>query len=159
MATTSIVRLQTIGIDPSAYLDLLPMASSTVLANGSGRFLTAASGNYALTTGSNTQIDAWTDVCYQTTHNGDQGESPFTSSATAGGTVLVGTRQIHTDGTYFWLPAKSGITFTTSNIGLKCDLDVTANFQGVDTGTTTRTHVQIISVDLANNLALVRANV
>ncbi len=157
MATTAIVRLQTVGTAPAAYQDLFPMASSTVLANGSGRFLTFASGVAALTIGSDTHIDGWTDDCYSITHNGTQGTSPLTTSATSGGTVLPGTREVHTDGMLFWMPAKSGKTFTTSHIGLKCDLDVSTNFQGVDPDTTSQKHVQIVNVDIINNLALVKA--
>lgn len=159
MATTSIVRLQTIGTNPAQYQDLFPMESSVVLANGSGRFVTSAVGNYGLTIGSDTQIDGWIDDCYTVAHAGSQGTSPFTTSATAGGTVLTGTKDIRGGGTnLYWMPVKAGVTaVAATDVDTQCDLDVTANFQSVDKGTTTRKHVQIIAVDVANQLVLVRA--
>lgn len=157
MANTAIVRLQTIGTNPATYQDLFPMASSTVLGNGSGRFVTANAGVYALTTGSNTQIDGIIDDTYSIAST-TQGVSPLTTSATSGGSVLTGTKEIHDSSSLYWLPVKAGVAaVAATDVEIQCDLDVTANFQAVDKLTTTRKHVQIMAVDVANQLVLVRA--
>lgn len=155
----AIARIQSIGIDPASYQDDAPLASSTVLRNDGGRFLTEASGNYGLTGAANTQIDGWTDVCYSVAHDGTQGTTPFTSSATAGATHVPITRDLHQARYAFWIPAISTVTLVAGDINLICDLAVESSGsttkQGVDTGTTTRGHVKIIGLDLVNNLALV----
>lgn len=147
----------TVGSHGAEEQAMFPLASSTVLNAASGRFLTASSGNYALSTGSSTQIDGWTDRCFSVTHDGTQGTTPFTSSATAGASVVPGTFEIHEEKFAKWIPAKTGITLATTDVGKLCDLDVTSNIQGVDPSTTTRTHVKIIEVDLVNNYAKVYA--
>lgn len=147
----------TVGSHGTEEACALPLESSTVLKANSGRFLTEASGDYGLSTGSDTQIDAWTDTCFSITHDGTQGTSPFTSSATAGGTVVPGTFDIREPRFAKWLPVKAGVTAVAGDAGLACDLDVTSNLQSVDPDTTTRAHVKITEVDLVNNMVKVYA--
>jgi hypothetical protein len=154
---SAIPHLQTVSINPAEFSDDFPLAASTVLNATGGRFVTQnGSGQYALTTGASTQIDGWVDSpIYKVVHDGTQGQTPFTSSATAGLDVGKGTKDIRTSRFSKWVPIIAGATVTDDIIDKICDLDVTANLQTVNPAVTTRGHVKIDDLDIPGNMALV----
>lgn len=152
------------GRKSSEYEDgALPLAASTPLSQGSGRFMTIdGNGNYALSGASSTKLDAWAYTCHTPDHTGASGKSNssyFIASATDGLSVAEGTRNIHTEDDAVWMYSVE--TLTLANRGLQCDLVVTSSgstsIQQVKPSVTTNKVVQILDVDLVNNLALVYA--
>lgn len=156
------------GRKKSQFADSFPLAASTYLPVTSGRFLTVDSdGNFALTAASDTSIAGWADTMYNVDHNGKYAYNsygPFAGSATAGATVVPGTKSVHTDDDAVWVPASTTLsTASLAYIGKTCDLAVsgstTTTAQKVVIATDTQHHVKIIDMDIPANLVLVRANV
>ncbi len=155
---------RTTGINGAPRQDIVPLAANTYIRNDSGRFLTEASGNYALTVASDTQIDAWGEDCFQILMDGNQGATPYPTRATYADAAYMTTVSLD-KGIRFaqWLPVYTGETLIAGNVNLLCDLAVsgstTAAVQYVRPSVTTNKHVKIVAVDLINNYALVYANV
>lgn len=141
----------------------IPLAASQYLRNDGGRFLVSdTAGHFSLAGTAATTLDAWAYTCYQSDHSGDSASSnttPFVGSASAGVSVVSGTKNIHTEDDAAWLP--SNTTLTAGNVGDQCDLIVTGSTtstkQLIDPTITTNKVVQILDVDLTNQLALVYA--
>lgn len=148
----------------SQYQDgALPMAASTALMPGSGRYLTAnGSGFFALSGASSTQLDAWTEDCYGQDFTGTYSRTSslgYITSSTNGGSVVQATRKIHSEDDAVII--YSADTLSVSYIGLQCDLIVTGSgltsIQQVKPTVTTNKVVQILDVILATNQAIVFA--
>lgn len=164
-ATTVPNFLSTVrGRKNSEYQDgAMPLAASTALTPGSGRYVTTdANGNYALSGAASVTLDGWIYDCYSPDHTGATGRSNanlLTASATDGATAVSGTTNIHTEDDAVWMYSVE--TLVLANLGIDCDLVVTGSgattIQQVKPSVTTNKVVHILGLDLANNLALVYA--
>lgn len=143
------------------FTELVPLASNTYLRNDGGRFLIETSGVWALAGAGSAQIDGWALDCFQVIHNGNQGKTPYPTTATYSDSDYWATitRDITTPDKGCWIP--SADTLVAGNINLKCELIVsgstTSAVQKVKPSVVTTPTVKIIAVDLINNYAKVIA--
>jgi hypothetical protein len=151
-------------ISGSVYSKTGFLAANEYMRNDSGRYCTYdSSGNLALSTASSTQLDVWVYTCFQIIRDGNQGKTPYptTASTSAGAYMVEATADIHTPANAIWMPVYTGETIALSNIGDLCDVAVigstTAQTQYVRPSVTTNKVLEILDVDLVNNYALVYA--
>lgn len=164
MAAVPGATMTTGPISGSTFAATGPLAANEYMRNDGGRYFTFdSSGNIALSTASSTQIDGWVFTCFQTIRNGNQGKTPYPSTASfsAGDYYVEYTPDVKIPANACWLPVYTGETIAASNIGDKCDLAVigstTSQTQYVRPSVTTNKVVEILAVDIVNNYALVYA--
>lgn len=155
--------LRTLQADKQArYTTMLPIAATQYFRDDGGRFVTLTSGYYELSTAADTQIDGWVDICYDINSSSNPTcSTPFTSSSTAGASVLSGTKDIFNADCGFWIPVKTSLTIATTNLDQLYDIAIegstTTTKQVLDIGATSQKVLKVIDIDIINNLAKVIA--